>query len=100
MLEELLPRAEDVDDVVGMRPLLAAQPVLGARDLAGEHDPAVERQQVVGLLDEQRDLAQAPVGAQRRGRALGRRLLARLGVVLRLGLLAPAAAALAHRQGG
>ena len=100
VLEELLPRAEDVDHVVGMRPLLAAQPVLGARDLAGEHDPAIERQQVVGLLDEQRDLAQAPVGAQRRGRSLDGRLLAGLGAVLRLGLLAPAAAALAHRQGG
>ena len=66
--EELLPAPEDVDDVVGVRPVLAAQPVLRPRDLAGEHDPAVEVAEVVGLLDEQLGLVQAPVGGQR-GRA-------------------------------
>ena len=60
--EEALPRAEDLDDDVGVRPVLGLQPVLRARRLADEHDPAVEVREVVGLLDEQRDLAQARVG--------------------------------------
>jgi hypothetical protein len=99
VLEELLPRPEDVDDVVGVRPFLAAQPVLGARHLAGQDDPAVQRVQVVGLLDQERDLAQARVGTQRRGRAVGAgRVLRALGGFLRPGLLAASAAALAHRR--
>ena len=60
--EEAVPRAEDLDDDVGVRPVLGLQPVLRARRLADEDDPAVEVREVVGLLDEQRDLAQPRVG--------------------------------------
>ena len=71
--EEAVPRAEDLDDDVGMRPVLGLQPVLRARRLADEDDPAVEVREVVGLLDEERDLAQPRVGlgAARPARAAG-----------------------------
>src|SRR3954468_7234326 len=65
--EEALPRPEDLDDDVRMRPVLGLQPVLRARRLADEHDPAVQVGEVVGLLDEQRDLAKARIGLRASG---------------------------------
>src|SRR5204863_4074491 len=83
VLDEAVPRAEDVADLVGVRPVLARQPVLRARDLARQQRPAEQREEVVGLLDVVHRLAQAYV-ALWRAALLCRRRLGRVG---RLGVL-------------
>jgi hypothetical protein len=71
--EEAVPGAEDLDDDVRGAASPRSSAVLRARRLSDEDDPAVEVREVVGLLDEERDLAQARVGlgAARPARAAG-----------------------------
>src|SRR3954469_3234743 len=98
--QEALPRAEHLDHDVRVGPVLGLQPVLRAGRLADEDDPAVEVREVVGLLDEERDLAQArvrlrpPRTARRGGTAAGRarrRAVAGRRVAVLLALPAPLA---------
>ena len=68
-VEELLPRAEDLDDRRRGAAMSSRLQPVAARSAArpSSSDPAVEVAEVVGLLDEQRDLAQARVGERAAG---------------------------------